>query len=195
MKSSDGRWDYYLIYILAFVVVGSVMGFLVMIGASSLEAWFQGVATVAAMLVGIATLGAQRKHELQAEKEKDQAQRRDARNAVIALKSHQAELFERVRDIPIPVIRGVYAGNITDIADAHLFNELNSSAEMLKELPLTAMHIEMIHYLIGLREHSVVGAAWGVMLQKDIRQLSHVKREAKALLLVLEQWDEEIELL
>jgi hypothetical protein len=192
MKNSDGRWDYYAVYILAFFTVALVMGFLAMIGAKPLEAWFQGVATVAAMLVGIATLGVQRKHTLQAEKEKDQVQRQDARNAVIALKDHQMRLFNRVTDLRVitPTRRVLTQAPASE--DPYLFNELQSSAVMLRDLPLTSMHIEMIHYVIGLRENSVVGAAWEKTLEEDFSRMSAVKREAKAFLAELEKWDEEI---
>ncbi|AMQ83915.1 hypothetical protein [Pseudomonas glycinae] len=192
MKSSDGRWDYYLVYILAFFTVSLVMGFLVAIGAKPLEAWFQGVATVAAMLVGIATLGVQRKHALQAEKEKDRVQRQDARNAVIALKDHQLKLFNRVTKLGVlaPTRRVLTKASTPE--DPHLFNELQSSAVMLRDLPLTSMHIEMIHYVINLRENSVVGAAWEKSIQEDFTRISTVKREASIFVAELEKWDEEI---
>ncbi|WP_349970907.1 hypothetical protein [Pseudomonas caspiana] len=192
MNKTDGRWDYYRTYILAFVIVALVMGGLHTIGAKSLEAWFQGVATVAAMLVGISTLKIQRKQALQAEKDKDKTQRQDARNAVIALKDHQVRLFERVTNLRAISPSTYRLITPPSLDDPHIFNELQSSAAMLKEIPLTSMHIEMIHYLIGLRENAVVGAAWEKILYDDFTRHSFVMREARSLLAELEKWDEEI---
>ncbi|XSS65435.1 hypothetical protein ACP9OK_10875 [Pseudomonas sp. B11] len=134
-------------------VVGSV-GYWSRIGWLPVDAagWAQAFGAIVAIVVAIAIPYFQQESLRKQKEETELKARLDGINATYALMIHVSDIYTRLK-LALRVLS--FANNPLDWkAVAH---DLKQSAAMLREIPVTAISNEMVHFLVGLREVSNYG--------------------------------------
>lgn len=135
--------------------------------------WAQAIGAIVAILVAIAVPYYQGHLQLRQKEESDRKQRLDGINATYALMSHVSGIY---RELIAVLHRNPGWGSPRRQSVGH---DLKQSAAMLREIPVTALSNEMVHFLVGLREVSNFGEFMGEKLTQfpePIIALDIVKR-------------------
>ena len=152
------RYGFTLLWLLAgisavvWTIVGSV-GYWARKGwlPADTAGWAQAFGAIVAIVVAIAIPFYQNQLQLRQKEEAELKQRLDGINATYALMNHFCGTFRQLISV---ISRNPHWSSPARKSVAH---ELKQSAAMLREIPVTALSNEMVHFLVGLREVSNYG--------------------------------------
>ncbi|WP_143515181.1 hypothetical protein [Pseudomonas putida] len=178
---------------IVWVIVGSVgywarLGWLPADGAG----WAQAIGAFVAITVAIAVPYHQNYQQRIQRDEADRKARLDGINATLALMSHVKGVTGRLSK----ALSNRYRVSVWGAGSNSVAHDLKQAAAMLREIPVTSISNEVVHFLVGLREIANYGEyAAGVVLQGGYYDESPIIKKANANVALIDRWIEELELL
>jgi hypothetical protein len=153
--------------------------------------WAQAIGAIVAIVVAIAIPYYQGHLQLRQKEEADRKQRLDGINATYALMNHVSGIYRRLITV---ILRDPPWDSPNRQSVAH---DLKQSAAMLREIPVTALSNEMVHFLVGLREVSNFGEFMGDKLTQFPVPLIEppIVKQVQAKSDLIDRWIEELEVL
>lgn len=189
------RYGLTLMWVLAglsavvWVIVGSV-GYWARNGwlPADTAGWAQAIGAIVAILVAIAVPYYQGHLQLKQKEEVERRQRLDGINATYALMCHVSGTY---RELLAVLHRNPRWGDPRRQSAAH---DLKQSAAMLREISVTALSNEMVHFLVGLREVSNFGEFMGEKLSQYPEPIIalDISKRVQANSDLIDRWMEEL---
>ncbi|MDC7825302.1 hypothetical protein PQS90_09080 [Pseudomonas sp. BLCC-B13] len=152
--------------------------------------WAQALGSFVAIIVALALPYFQARKQSSDREDDELRKRLEAINAAYALISHFHGLFKRlaVYDTTWPIDQLFRVKN-------PLGHELVQAAAMLREIPVTALSNELVHFMVGLREVANYGEYSGLQLDKlapGHREFVTIQSQSLANVELLQRWMDEL---
>lgn len=152
--------------------------------------WAQALGAFVAIIVALALPYFQARKLSSDRKEEEFRRRLEAINAVFALLNHFYDLFQRLS------LRCTALLLSRPFEQRHaLGHELVQAAAMLREIPVTALSNEVVHFMVGLRELANYGEYAGMQIDKAVhapQDLYDIQKRTKANAELIQRWLDEL---
>jgi hypothetical protein len=155
--------------------------------------WAQAIGGLLAVMVAIAVPAYQSYHQQKQLQEKDVRDRQDGMEATRALMEHLLGVQTRLRTglYQFQLRRGLFESLDGARASAH---DAKQAAAMLRELSVVALSVQMVHFLVGMREVASYGEFAAQAIDNPMSVVSpDVLNKLKSNIELLKKWIDELE--